>query len=73
MGSGFAGLTQRSNSSGRPLRTNVGQLAYWSAAAARGQDPLRFDGCCFRHRNHCGRVNFIIWLDQREFNPLLLG
>jgi hypothetical protein len=33
MGSGFAGLTQRSNSSGRPLRTNVGQLAYWSAVA----------------------------------------
>ena len=33
MGSGFAGLTQRSNSSGRPLRTKVGQLAYWSAVA----------------------------------------
>ena len=33
MGSGFAGLTQRSNSSGRPLRTNGGQLTYWSAVA----------------------------------------
>jgi hypothetical protein len=33
MGGGFAGLTQRSNSSGRRLRTNVGQLAYWSAVA----------------------------------------
>ena len=33
MGSGFAGLIQRSNSSGRPLRTKVGQLAYWSAVA----------------------------------------
>ena len=33
MGSGFAGLTQRSNSSGRPLRTKVGQLVYWSAVA----------------------------------------
>jgi hypothetical protein len=33
MGSGFAGPTQRTSSSGRPLCTKVGQLAYWSAVA----------------------------------------
>lgn len=33
MVSDFAGLIQRSNSSGHPLRTKVGQLAYWGAVA----------------------------------------
>jgi hypothetical protein len=27
---------------------------------ACGEDPLRFDGGCFWHRNHCNRVNFTI-------------